>query len=180
MTQERLVNEYFEWMYQLVCDRNQPYRKLLYRLHDIEFTYIIDMDGNRFEDGINLRYRFGYERGYPNAMIATYLDDSPCSVLEMIISLGIQCEEQIMDDPTMGVRTSQWIWGMLENLGLKSSTDDNFDRDYVDEVIDIFLNREYERDGRGGLFTIENCDRDLRSVEIWYQMCWYLDHILNI
>lgn len=180
MTREALVNEYFEWVYDLVNEKNKPYRKLFARLHDREFTYLIDMDGNRYEDGINLRYRFGYERGYPNAMIATYLDDGPCSVLEMMVQLAIRCEEDIMDDPNMGVRTSRWFWEMIDNLGLTHATDDRFDFDHVDDIITTFLEREYERDGRGGLFVIPNCKRDLRDVEIWYQMCWYLNDILNI
>ena len=57
-------------------------------------------------------------------------------------------------------------------------TDAKFDEDYANEVIGRFLNRQYERNGEGGLFTVEHCNRDLRTVEIWYQMCWYLDEIV--
>ena len=184
MTNNELNNLYFEWMYQLVCDdlpysKKQSYRKLLFRLHDIEFDYSIPMDGNRAEDGINLRYRFGDEQSIHQAMIASYLDDKPCSVLEMLIALAIRCEEHIMDDPDVGNRTGQWFGGMIDNLGLGSMYDENFDRDYVDEKIGIFLNRDYERNGKGGLFTVKHCKYDLRTVEIWYQMCWYLDYILQ-
>ncbi|WP_243133445.1 hypothetical protein [[Ruminococcus] torques] len=59
---------YFNWMCQLVFDgrysKKLSYRRLLKVLHKIEFTYSIPMDGNRAEDGIDLRYRFGYENGY--------------------------------------------------------------------------------------------------------------------
>ena len=82
-----------------------------------------------------------------------------------------------MDDPRIGDRTSQWFWGMIVNLGIGAMNDDRFDEKYVDEVIERFLNREYEPDGRGGLFTVKNCDTDLRNVEIWYQLCWYLNGI---
>src|SRR5690606_2330305 len=139
MTKNELNKEYFEWMYQLVCNERYPkrlsYRKLLTHLHDIEFTYIIEMDGNRAEDGIDLRYRFGYERQYDNAMIATYLDDRPCSVLEMLIALAIRCEEHIMDDPDIGNRTGQWFWNMISNLGLSSLDDTRFDSGYLNRVI---------------------------------------------
>lgn len=182
MTKNELRKEYFEWMYQLVCNekylKRLSYRKLLTHLHDIEFTYIIGMDGNRAEDGIDLRYRFGYERQYNNSMIATYLDDRPCSVLEMITALAIRCEEHIMDDPDIGNRTGQWFWNMISNLGLSSLNDTRFDSEYLNRVITRFLNREYKRNGEGGLFTVKNCKHDLRTVEIWYQMCWYLDDIL--
>lgn len=38
--------------------------KLLRHLHNIDFQYMLPMDGNRAEDGIDLRYRFGYEKEY--------------------------------------------------------------------------------------------------------------------
>jgi len=137
------------------------------------------MDGNREADGIDLRYRFGYENSYEDPMIAANLDDRPCSVLEMLIALSIRCEEHIMDDPDIGDRTGEWFWNMIENLALGSMSDSKFDRDYVNNAISRFLNREYKRNGEGGLFTIKHCKYDLRTVEIWYQMCWYLDDILK-
>ena len=42
-----------------------------------------------------------------------------------------------------------------------------------------FLNRQYEADGRGGLFIVRNSRFDLRTVEIWYQAMWYLDEVLE-
>lgn len=150
------------------------------KLHSVEFTYIIPRDSNRADDGINMRYRFVISHGYEYEDIYdTVMEalDGPCSVLEMIIALAIRCEETIMDDPDIGDRTGQWFWSMITNLGLGSMTDERFDRDYVERVIDIFLNREYEPDGKGGLFTIRHCDQDLRDAEIWHQLCWYLDSI---
>ncbi|MDO5540810.1 MAG: hypothetical protein Q4F83_12210 [Eubacteriales bacterium] len=182
MTRDELNNAYFEWMYQLVCgeqcSKRLSYRKLLYLLHDMEFTYTIPMDGNRAEDGIDLRYRFGYENAYKSSMIATYLDNQPCSVLEMMVALAIRCEEHIMDDPDIGDRTGQWFWNMIVNLGLGSMSDTNFDRDHAEKIVHKFLNHEYKRDGKGGLFTVKRFQIDMRSVEIWYQMCWYLDENL--
>lgn len=182
MTNDKLSNEYFNWMYQLVCDdkrfRKVSYHKLFRHLHDREFTYLIGMDGNRAADGVDLRYRFAYEHKYDYPMIARYLDNRPCSVLEMMIALAIRCEEHIMEDPDIGNRVSEWFWNMVGSLGLRSMSDSRYTRRHVDEILDTFLNREYEYDGRGGLFTIENTDRDLRSAEIWYQMQWYLNEIL--
>ena len=56
-------------------------------------------------------------------------------------------------------------------------SDNHYDETYVDEVITRFLDRDYQPNGKGGLFTIRHCDDDLREVEIWYQLCWYLDTI---
>lgn len=182
MTRNELKHAYFEWMCQLVCDerysKRSTYRKLMKRLHEIDFEYTIPMDGNRAADGADLRYRFAYENSYDGPMIAAYLDDRPCSVLEMMIALSIRCEEHIMEDPEIGNRTGQWFWNMIVNLGLGGMTDSKFDDEYVDAVIDRFLHHEYERDGEGGLFKIEHCPRDLRRIEIWYQMCLYLDELV--
>ena len=178
MTRKNIKQEYFEWLYELVCEKRcsegYSYRDLLLFLHDTEFTYTINKDSNRAEDGVDLRYRFAYDTGC--ACADGYLE-GPCSVLEMMVALAIRCEECIMDDPRYGNRTAQWFWKMVTNLGLNGMTDGRFDDRYAREVIDRFLDREYEPNGRGGLFTIRNCDYDLRYVEIWAIMLWYLDTI---
>ena len=181
MTTNELIDRYFDWMYQLVVDDryySKSYRKLFSRLHDTEFTYTIPMDGNRAEDGIDLRYRFGREQNYGDPMIAAFLDDRPCSILEMMIALSIRCEEHLMDNPDIGDRTGQWFWSMLVNLGLGSMDDISFDRYYVDLVLERFLEREYERNGEGGLFTVNN-GRNMRTTEIWYQMNYHLSEVIK-
>lgn len=181
MNKNELEYEYVNWMYSLVCNEDYTeklsYRKLLKFLHSVDFTYLIETDGNRFEDGIELRYKFGYENNYDISMISKYLDCRPCSVLEMMIALAIRLEEHIMDDPDVGNRTGQWFWNMIVNLGLGSMNDSRFNKLYVQNIIHKFLEREYQPNGKGGLFTIEDCHYDLREVEIWYQACWYLDSI---
>ena len=177
MTKDELINEYFRWMYQLVKPSRGSYTILLCQLYDIDFYNLIDMDADRAEDGINLRYRFGYENGYESAMIASYLDDRPCSVLEMMVALSMKMEEQIMDDPDIGDRTSVWFWKMIDNLGLGTMHDGIIDTDHVERIIFRFLDRDYKRDGTGGLFKVHG-HGDLRNVEIWYQMLWYLNDIL--
>lgn len=182
MTRDDICNEYFEWMYQIVCNdkynRKTTYRKLLQFLHMTEFIFLLTKDRNREVDGRYLRFRFANERGYGDDVVFDALDDGRhCSVLEMMIALAIRCEEHIMENDEAGDRTGQWFWGMIVNLGLGSMTDRKFDKAYARKVVDAFLNREYEPDGRGGLFTVENCDKDMRDVEIWYQMCWYLSDI---
>ena len=58
-------------------------------------------------------------------------------------------------------------------------TDDEYDKQVANKIINRFLNRDYGKDGRGGLFTIEGAKRDLRYVEIWSQAMWYLDQFDN-
>lgn len=176
-----LKREYFDWMYRIVCDdrylKKTSYRKLLSYLNFVPFEYLLDMDGNRAADGEDLRYRFAYETGYSQVVVARELDDHPCSILEMMVALAVRCEEHIMEDSNYGNRTGQWFWNMIMSLGLSSMTDERFDRGRVDRVIRRFLNREYNPDGRGGLFTVPGRN-DMPRVDIWYQMCFYLDTVL--
>lgn len=182
MKKNELIDEYFDWMYQLVCDEEYAmrisYRRLFRYLYDTTFLYIVDMDANRADDGRNLRYRFGYERGYYDTDIHDCLDDKPCSFLEMLLALSLRCEETIMADPEHGNRTRVWFWDMLSNSGLAAMTDARFSKPQAHKIVDRLLNREYDKDGSGGLFIIKRCKHDLRTVEIWYQLCWYLDAIL--
>lgn len=177
-----ICEEYFGWLYDLVCGNRYSqqisYRKLLTHLHDTEFRYYLPKDENRAYDGTDLRWRYiqeiDCEDNYKEIMAEL---DKPCSVLEMMIALALRCEETIMDDPRIGDRTRQWFWDMVTSLGLGSMLDDRYDPDYVDSVMDRFLDRNYEPNGKGGLFTIRRCEYDLRTVEIWRQLLWYLDSI---
>lgn len=179
--QLKLKHEYFDWMCELIdTGNNGSYNKLLRQLDDVEFIFTIDLDDNRLSDGIHLRYRFGYEFGYPDDVIETLLDVTPCSVLEMMVALSFKCEEDITGDPEEGDRTGLWFWNMIDNLGLSEMTDSYFDADYVNLVISRFLNREYSPNGKNGLFTVKNPKYDMREVEIWYQMMWYLDEYLKL
>lgn len=180
MSRDEVINAYFDWLVDEVCFGKVSYRKLLSYLHSVKFRWDrhIIGDANRARDGENLRYRMCSEEAsdVTRREVDRYLG-GPCSVLEMMIALAIRCEETIMDDPLYGDRTGQWFWGMMNNLGLGGMYDDNFDIDKVQWIVDRFLNRDYKPNGEGGLFTIRHCDEDLRDVEIWTQLCWYLDSI---
>lgn len=180
MSRNEIKNRYFQWLYDWMCEgryhQDISYKKLLMHLHDTNFTYLIRNDQNRAEDGISLRYRFAKNASIeePIGYILDCLDEK-CSVLEMMIALANRCEEDYMDDPAFGDRTAQWFWGMITNLNLGSMIDTRYDKRYVDKALYNFLHRKYEADGRGGLFRIRNCKEDMRKVEIWYQMCYFLD-----
>lgn len=181
MARKELKNEYFDWMCDLIYNKGvwkgQSYDLLLRDLNEIEFTYSDVMDANRYGDGINLRYRFGDERNYDQRFIASELDIYPCSILEMMVALALRCEEQIMSDSEIGDRTKWWFWGMIASLGLIQQDDDHYSYRTVSTVITRFLSRDYNADGSGSLFMIPGFRGDMRSLDIWYQMCMYLDTI---
>lgn len=171
-------SDYFDWLCSLVRDSKpssrSSYKKLLTYLYNVEFVYIMPMDANRYEDGINLRYRFGYEHNIEDPVIASCLDTNPCSILEMMVALAYRCEEHIMFNPSSGNKSGRWFWMMIKNLGLGNITDNRFDEEYVNSVVWRFLDRQYDPDGSGGLICIPNSKYDLRTMEIWYQMMRYL------
>ena len=182
MTRDIVSNEYFEWLFSLICggeyNNRRSFMKLLHHLHETEFTYLLPNDQNRAEDGMTLRYRFIVTQGHEDAYdYIMYALEGPCTVFEMMVALALRCEEDVMDDPKLGNRAGQWFWGMIGNLGLGSMLDERYDRSHIDFVIERFLNRRYEPNGKGGLFTIRDFSGDLSEVEIWYQLCWYLDSI---
>lgn len=178
MTYNGIDNEYFNWLLDIVCYEKHhdiSYSKLLRYLHSITFRYSIPNDENRAKDGENLRYKFLRQSDYTST--PDYLF-KPCSVLEMMVALAYRCEDTIMDNTQLGNRTGQWFWNMITNLGLSNMLDKHFDINIVDDIVNRFLDREYEPDGSGGLFRIKYCNWDLRKMSIWSQMCWYLDSFI--
>lgn len=172
-----VLNDYFDWLYYKVTKslgrKKNSYRKLLSFLHTIDFRHSVDYDENRAYDGTNLRWYY-VDDGGDDAILQW---ESECTVLEMLIALSLQVES-IMESPDVDNSKCSWFWLMIENLDLKRITDKNYDKGYILERVDMFLDREYEPDGNGNIFYIVDCPDDLRQVEIWNQMCWYIDSII--
>lgn len=169
------IDDYFDWLYFQVVNMNSDkrYRKLLSTLHNIDFRYFIDYDENRASDGENLRWYYVDDGG----------DDSilewrrPCTVLEMIISVAMRMDTIVGDtDGILDIR--HFFWVMMDNLDLAWMIDEKYDKNYIYGKVTMFLDRNYESDGYGNIIYIRNCKEDLREVEIWSQMCWYLNSIL--
>lgn len=85
-----------------------------------------------------------------------------------------------MCDPEKGDRTGEWFWRMILSLGLEDMKNAEFSIHYIHSRIDVFLNRTYMRNGKGGLFTVPRCKYDMRTVEIWDQLMLYLNYIADL
>lgn len=178
MTSEERINQrYFIWLCNNITDARHKsrYQKLLWFLHQSSFTYTHPMDSNRYEDGINLRYAFGYEYGIDDVVIATAIDNLDCSILEMMVALARRIEIHIMDDPAKGNRTSVWFWTMVDNLGLRNMDNSHIDISTVKQILARFVDRKYKRNGKGGLFSVQRRDLDMREIDIWYQAMAFLN-----
>jgi hypothetical protein len=62
------------------------------------------------------------------------------------------------------------------NLELNPYNDrDGVDEAHVTETLDRVIYRNYESNGHGGFFPLEDPDEDQRRVELWYQLNAYLN-----
>ena len=168
---EPLDEKYLTWLYSKVgatevTSPKRTYWSLFRYLYQKEFVWTIPNDDNRMEDGRDLRYEFLED--------ARVTDPDPdwmdmgCSILELLVALARRLE---FED---GKPARNWFWHLLDNLGLDKQTDARFDQIYTEDVIDVFIWRNYESNGRGGLFPLKHPKEDQRGVEIWYQLNAYI------
>lgn len=170
------ANAYKNWLERQM--HAQEYRILFDFLYDIEFEwdYSIPMDENRAKDGIFLREEFSSEESIEEPISARYW---PCSFLEFLVALARRIENQVMYDPDSDTDASTWFWEMLGNAGLDKCDDAWMLKQHslgfmlVSEKVHEIMERRYSRDGKGGLFPLDDPETDQREVEIWYQINYY-------
>ena len=164
------MESYFLWLMELV-DCPEEFSKLLRKLFSREFTSRIYMDQNRINDGLALRRTYTADTGVEIGNEALV---KPCSVLEMMVALACRIEDDIMFDPELGDRTPMWFWVMIDNLNLDGMSNDRFDAQNVDQILNVLIDRTYFMNGTGGLFPLKQPKVNQRRVEIWYQMNAFL------
>lgn len=168
-----LDEAYFTWLYSQVGsvknrNRAKTYWKLLRILHGKEFTWTnIEKDANRAKDGMNLRRDF--------LRVNPQFEEDPmwmgmgCSMLELLVSLASWLAFEGDGE------TDVWFWALIDNLGLLDFTDANPPDEFtVNYILDKVINRDYARNGAGGLFPLQRTRDDQRKVELWYQLNAYL------
>lgn len=174
------INAYFRYLGDFVgadTTMNGNYWMLLKKLNSIEFYWTVNLDDNRAEAGEILRKKFFYESHHWNERYDEFIF-TPCSVLEVMVALAISMESLLA-----GVRTDspdntpKWFWMMIRNLGLMDCTDDNWSAQKeakVRYVIGNMLDRNYTKNGEGGLFPVPNSPYDFRHIDLWRQMITYI------
>jgi hypothetical protein len=170
---------YFQYLYaQVGSTKNknlaQTYWKLCRLLHDKEFTWdeqTMENDGNRAQDGKDLRNGFRDANGLKETRDYLAWVQQPCSVFEMMIALAFGMAWESEHD------LQYWFWEMVKNIGLLECTDANPPEPIiVDHVLNQVLNRDYGENGHGGFFPLKvNAKQeDQRHVELWYQANAYI------
>jgi hypothetical protein len=168
---EPLDEQYLTWLYSKVgstrlTSPSRTFWTLFRYLYKTEFLWIIPNDDNRMEDGRELRYEFLDDQRIRN--VDPHWMGLGCSILEMLYALSRRLE---FED---GTSARAWFWKLLENLELDKQSDSRFDLNYVEDIIVRLIWRNYEPNGRGGLFPLKHPHADQRNVEIWYQLNAYI------
>lgn len=170
------MSRYYQWLVNTVCDKYHAkyYSKLLKDLYEREFTWTITRDEDRAIDGMSLRREFVDE--HPKLELNVPEMSDPCSILEMMVALSTRIELEYMRDPRSDVdNTGEWFWNMIMSLGLDKNDDNHYDFDLTDAVLSAFVERRYRKDGKGGIFYVENIgNKDMIEVDIWTQMQWFV------
>lgn len=167
--------QYFAWLYSQVCSvrlrsRRKTYYNLLAQLYNTQFVWFVPNDGNRLEDGLELRREFLGLNGNEDLE----WQNLGCSFLEVVIGLcrRLSFEDDYEREP------SEWFWILMTNLGLEIFTDEVYDtqnpESTVCDILDRVIYRTYNRDGSGGFFPLVHPPSDQRYVELWYQLNAYM------
>ena len=172
-----LEEAYYAWLTDMIPSLRTTYSRLIWKLFDTPFAPTLAMDRNRLGDGLTLRDRFIWERKGSEEDREWLRTHRPCSMLELMIALALRCEEEYMTGYTDLDPVGQWFHPMIYSLQLGNQTDNHFDPIEVDCRLRIFMQRQYQPNGLGGLFYIPECRDDLRQVEIWYQMLTYVNYL---
>lgn len=149
------------------------YARLFEILHRIQFTWIIERDDNREEDGINLRDDYIIPREYSveedEAFYAHW-----CSVLEMLIGLAIRVDDEFIGDPAED-HPEEFFKEMIYNLGFREYKGEWYSENDVIRIVRRWLDRMFSHNGVGSPFPVRNDPRDQRKLEIWDQMISYIN-----
>ena len=171
-----IKEEYFNWLIAKIGGRviTQRYHDLLLYLSQCEFRWsrLLETDSCRADDGLELRSQYLSEYGARRTEFR-----EPCSVLEMMIALAIRIEIEITGAPGND-HPERWFWMMIQNLGLDQFTNETFNREDVDDILNYWMDRRYDRHGRGGLFPVLNSTLDQTTRPIWDQMCSYVSNYI--
>lgn len=161
-----LGRDYETWLEDQVGLRNCGYSNLFRVLANTDFTYQMTLDRNRELAGLQLRDRYSYEAGIYLSDVA----EGPCSVLEMLVALCLDmCDQSLVTDPKV------FFLDILGNLEVYEEYDGNFSEYYVKRRLDIWLERKYSRNGKGGILITKQPNVDMRKLDIWSQMSVFLN-----
>ena len=168
----KLEKMYYIWLLDAVSSKSEQstYNLLFTTLYFTEFVSYDEFDDNLKENALSLRDEFYDFSKTTIKLIDIYGEiDAPTNVLEVMIYIACRIENTIMSNADFGDRTGLWFWYMMESLDIIQYDNDNFDEPNVVQKLENFIERRYEKNGYGGLFTLEDSKIDARKTNIWQQ-----------
>lgn len=170
---------YFLWLINKVHANRylRRYENAFRHLHEMDYVWTHMLDEDRAKKGVYLRLEFEAES---SGLIRSADYSVPCSMLELMISLAIDCDERLMWNSDDGDRSDRWFWNMFCNLGLQSMHGNKYDPGYLEDRVLKFIVYDYPPNGDGSLFWTDRDDIDMREQELWYQMMYWLSAAYDI
>lgn len=170
---DRITERYFKWLCdKLFYGRDISHKKLIRKLFELDFIYIIRNDENRESDGLYLRKDFKNEANISK----DYIFDFPCSVLEMLLTLCQKIDYDCSDSIT-GPLIDVAFYMLIDNAGLLQFDDYNYDDSKIEDIIENILYHNYLPNGEGSFFPLKRPMEDSRDLELLTQMNRYLNEI---
>ena len=163
------IEHYYKWLVSKVDygDISVYHSRLLSDINFKNFIWILKKDENRAKDGLELRREYASEPDTPLEFTPILFESDTCSFLEMLIAMSERFCFNVIGRGVM--QPQEWFWQMILNAGLMPYDDLNYDKESVNQILDAILTRDYQPNGFGGLFPLQNTKVDQRKVEIWYQ-----------
>ena len=151
---------YLRYLMDLV-ELKPRYTDLCDTLLAIEFEPIIGNDSDRCVDGLDIRRE--YEGGDYTSELN---DDSPCSMMEMLVALAIRTAK-LMDDGDGTESPGYYFMIFLENLGLDNVRNMATIQRTCDEFMDPFIPEV-------DIVRVNHPPKRWSKMEIWKKVNWFL------
>ena len=166
---DKIWIDYNDWLLKFCNFKQSGYRKLINQLSESPFEAILDRDLNRLYDGENLRRHFLSENGIHGDFCS-----HPVSILEVLIALAVRIDDEYTGNPN-NPRPDLVFWEMICNLGLDKYDDKHYNYDEVYNILGIWIERKFDKNGVGSPFPVYKTYTDQRKIELWLQMTSYIN-----
>lgn len=178
---------YLKWLLRLINADNykgKSYIKLCSLLNKVPFEPVIKLDENRLSDVQSLLRETYIQSQSDWYRLNEQFDEimelpkCPVSFLELIISLAMRIDLDFMREINGIDNTRIYFWILVRNLGILEFDDEHWGEDAIISIVNrlnIVQDRKYDFNGNGGLFPLEHAEMDQRNVQIWNQLCQFVN-----
>lgn len=165
---EKMWDIYYKYLMDTYNIYRMRYSNLLFQLFNTPFAAVLIRDENRVSDGEDIRVRFFNHMGLSGSF-----NGHDVSILEVILALSDRVDREYTGNP-LDPHPEIIFWELLGNLGVDKFDNNHYNSVEIDEILAIWINREFDFNGNGSLFPLKNPEEDQTCVELWGQCMAYL------